>query len=92
MSTLPIRLFGDPVLNEMTTDYDNIDGAVAALAETMIETMYAAPGVGLAALSRVRPMAYADRLRRARCTPGGVGPASPSRPMRAQPPTTYSHS
>ena len=36
MSTLPIRLFGDPVLNEMTTDYDNIDGAVAALAETMI--------------------------------------------------------
>ena len=49
MSTLPIRLFGDPVLNEMTTDYDNIDGAVAALAETMIETMYAAPGVGLAA-------------------------------------------
>ena len=49
MSTLPIRLFGDPVLNEMTTDYDNIDGAVAALADTMIETMYAAPGVGLAA-------------------------------------------
>ena len=49
MSTLPIRTFGDPVLNQVTTDYDTIDGRVAALAESMIETMYQAPGVGLAA-------------------------------------------
>ena len=49
MSTLPIRTFGDPVLNQVTTDIESIDGKVAALAETMIETMYKAPGVGLAA-------------------------------------------
>jgi len=49
MSTLPIRTYGDPVLNEVTTEIDNIDGRVAQLAETMIATMYEAPGVGLAA-------------------------------------------
>jgi peptide deformylase len=49
VSTLPIRVYGDPVLNEVTTDIENIDGGVAKLAETMIATMYEAPGVGLAA-------------------------------------------
>ena len=49
MSTLPIRTYGDPVLNEVTTEIENIDGRVAQLAETMITTMYDAPGVGLAA-------------------------------------------
>lgn len=33
----------------MTTDLDTIDAKVAALAESMIATMYKAPGVGLAA-------------------------------------------
>ena len=47
--TLPIRTFGDPVLNQVTTDVENIDGKIAALAQSMIETMYEAPGVGLAA-------------------------------------------
>ena len=49
MSTLPIRVFGDPVLSQVTTEIENIDGRVASLADTMIETMYEAPGVGLAA-------------------------------------------
>ena len=49
MTTLPIRVYGDPVLNEMTTEIEDIDGRVKALADTMIETMYEAPGVGLAA-------------------------------------------
>jgi peptide deformylase len=49
VSTLPIRTFGDPVLNQVTTDVEEIDSRVAALAESMIETMYKAPGVGLAA-------------------------------------------
>ena len=46
---MPIRTYGDPVLNQVTREIANIDGQIAALAETMIETMYAAPGVGLAA-------------------------------------------
>jgi peptide deformylase len=49
VSTLPIRTFGDPVLNQVTTDIEEIDAKVAALAASMIETMYKAPGVGLAA-------------------------------------------
>jgi peptide deformylase len=46
---LPIRIYGDPVLGAVTTDVENIDAKIAALAESMIETMYEAPGVGLAA-------------------------------------------
>ena len=49
VSILPIRFYGDPVLNEVTTEIEDIDGRIAALAESMIETMYEAPGVGLAA-------------------------------------------
>ncbi len=49
MSTLPIRLFGDPILNEVTKEITDIDHRVAALADLMIETMYEAPGAGLAA-------------------------------------------
>jgi len=49
VNTLPIRLYGDPALRQMTTPIEDIDGKVAALAETMIETMYEAPGSGLAA-------------------------------------------
>lgn len=46
---MPIRTYGDPVLNQATTPIEDIDGRIASLAETMIETMYRAPGVGLAA-------------------------------------------
>jgi peptide deformylase len=49
VTTLPIRIFGDPVLTQVTTEIENIDGRIAALAQTMIETMNEAPGVGLAA-------------------------------------------
>jgi peptide deformylase len=49
VSELEIRTYGDPVLREATRDVEEIDGRIAALADTMIETMRAAPGVGLAA-------------------------------------------
>jgi peptide deformylase len=49
VSILPIRTYGDPVLNTPTTDVEEIDAKIAALAESMIETMHDAPGVGLAA-------------------------------------------
>jgi peptide deformylase len=42
-------MFGDPVLRQPTSDLTEIDGALKQLAEDMLETMYAAPGVGLAA-------------------------------------------
>lgn len=46
---MPIRVYGDPVLNQATTPVEDINGRIAALAEVMIETMYEAPGAGLAA-------------------------------------------
>ncbi len=49
MPILPIRTFGDPVLRAVAEPVDVIDDGVRKLAEDMIETMYAAPGVGLAA-------------------------------------------
>jgi peptide deformylase len=42
-------MFGDPVLRQRARDVENVDGVLVRLAEDMIDTMYAAPGVGLAA-------------------------------------------
>jgi peptide deformylase len=44
-----IRVFGDPVLKTPTLEVTEFDGALHRLVDDMLETMYAAPGVGLAA-------------------------------------------
>jgi peptide deformylase len=49
VSTYAIRVFGDPVLKQRASEVTDIDGTLVRLAEDMVETMYAAPGVGLAA-------------------------------------------
>ena len=49
MATYPIRLFGDPVLKRPAAPVVELDGGLAKLVDAMYETMYAAPGVGLAA-------------------------------------------
>jgi peptide deformylase len=49
MAIYPIRTFGDPVLRIETKPITDIDAAVHTLVKDMIETMYDAPGVGLAA-------------------------------------------
>jgi peptide deformylase len=49
MPGLTIRQYGDPVLKTRAREVENIDSAVANLVDSMIETMYAAPGTGLAA-------------------------------------------
>jgi peptide deformylase len=49
MAILPIRTFGDPVLRLETKPVVDVDETISALAVDMIETMYQAPGVGLAA-------------------------------------------
>ena len=49
MAPYTIRVFGDPVLKQRATEIDNIDGALVRLADDMLETMYDAPGLGLAA-------------------------------------------
>jgi peptide deformylase len=42
-------VFGDPVLRQRSIEIEEIDGKVARLSEEMVETLYAAHGVGLAA-------------------------------------------
>jgi peptide deformylase len=56
MSLLPIRIFGDPVLREKARPVESFDDALGRLAEDMITTMQAAPGVGLAAPQVGRPL------------------------------------
>ncbi len=49
MAPFAIRTYGDPVLRQRALEVEEIDGRLAQLAEQMIDTMYEAPGVGLAA-------------------------------------------
>jgi peptide deformylase len=44
-----IRMFGDPVLKQRAAEVTDIDASLARLATDMVDTMRAAPGLGLAA-------------------------------------------
>ena len=46
--TNKIRVYGDPVLKAVAEQVQNIDGKLVALADDMLDTMYEAPGIGLA--------------------------------------------
>ena len=50
MAILDILSYPDSRLNDLATKVDKIDDAIRALIDDMAETMYAAPGVGLAAI------------------------------------------
>jgi peptide deformylase len=49
MAILPIRKLGDPVLREKARPVERFDRSLRRIADDMFETMYDAPGVGLAA-------------------------------------------
>lgn len=49
MALFPIRTFGDPVLRAVAEPVADISSALERLVDDMFETMYEAPGVGLAA-------------------------------------------
>jgi peptide deformylase len=49
LSILPIRRIGDPVLREPSREVESFDDLLRRLYKDMLETMYDAPGVGLAA-------------------------------------------
>jgi peptide deformylase len=50
MAILPIVEVPDPRLRQISSPVDKVDDAVRALVKDMFETMYAAPGIGLAAI------------------------------------------
>jgi peptide deformylase len=47
---LPIYETPDPMLRQISTPVDKVDDELRALIKDMFETMYAAPGIGLAAV------------------------------------------
>jgi len=49
MALLPIRIYGDPILRRKSAPVTQVDDRIRELAHDMIETLYDAPGVGLAA-------------------------------------------
>lgn len=49
MAIFPIRTFGDPGLRTPARNVEDVDDKIHKLIDDMIETMYEAPGVGLAA-------------------------------------------
>jgi peptide deformylase len=49
LPVLPIRKYGDEVLRAATQPVTEFDADLQKLIDDMVETMYAAPGVGLAA-------------------------------------------
>jgi peptide deformylase len=48
VTVLRIRTLGDPVLRETSSPVEAFDDALRRIVDDMLETMYAAPGVGLA--------------------------------------------
>ncbi len=56
MAVLDICVYPDPVLREKARPVDIVDGAVRKLMDDMAETMYNAPGIGLAANQVGRPV------------------------------------
>lgn len=49
MASYEIRVIGDPVLKQQAAPVTDIDGKLVRLVDDMVQTMYDAPGVGLAA-------------------------------------------
>jgi peptide deformylase len=50
MANLPIITLPDPILRKISDPVERVDTAVVKLIDDMLETMYAAPGIGLAAI------------------------------------------
>lgn len=50
MTIKPLVLLPDPVLRKKSDPLERVDDEIRALADDMLETMYDAPGIGLAAI------------------------------------------
>jgi peptide deformylase len=56
MSIKPLIILPDPVLRQVSKPVERVDGALRKLAGDMLETMYDAPGIGLAAIQIGEPL------------------------------------
>src|SRR5215468_1907770 len=74
MAKLTIITLPDPILRKTSLPLERIDAGLCTLADDMLETMYAAPGVGLAAVQ-------VGVLRRLVVLDTAKGEDEPSRPL-----------
>ena len=56
MTIKPLIILPDPVLRQVSRPVETGDAALRALADDMLETMYDAPGIGLAAIQIGEPL------------------------------------
>ena len=56
MSIKPLIILPDPVLRKISTQIERVDANLQKLADDMLETMYQAPGIGLAAIQVGEPL------------------------------------
>ncbi|MCG7507594.1 peptide deformylase [Mesorhizobium retamae] len=56
MSIKPLIILPDPVLRQVSKPVERIDEPLLKLADDMLETMYDAPGIGLAAIQIGEPL------------------------------------
>lgn len=56
MSIKPLIILPDPLLREVSKPIERVDDALRRLIDDMLETMYDAPGIGLAAIQVGEPL------------------------------------
>ncbi len=56
MTTKPLVLLPDPILRETSKPVERVDEALRKFANDMLDTMYDAPGIGLAAIQVGEPL------------------------------------
>lgn len=56
MTIKPLIILPDPVLRQVSKPVEKVDSSVLKLADDMLETMYDAPGIGLAAIQVGEPL------------------------------------
>jgi peptide deformylase len=56
MSIKPLIILPDPVLRQVSKPIERVDAPLRKLADYMLETMYDAPGIGLAAIQIGEPL------------------------------------
>ena len=56
MTIKPLVILPDPVLRQVSKPVERVDDALRKLADDMLETMYDAPGIGLAAIQIGEPL------------------------------------
>ncbi len=56
MSLRPLVLLPDPILKTVSQSVGSVDSRILKLADDMLDTMYDAPGIGLAAIQIAEPL------------------------------------